>query len=120
MYVCMCVCVYVCMCVCVCMYVYTCKVVVLRNKLIDFLTSSLPSPSSLLKLPFVAKEGGTHSHRPLRFVTSHLRFALASARKTKNDTSEDEEGMMLFPGLLLLNCWAARARTILLINQYRL
>ena len=29
----------------------TCKVVVLRNKPIDFLTSSLPSPSSLLKLP---------------------------------------------------------------------
>ena len=29
----------------------TCKVVVLRNKLIAFLTSSLPSPSSLLKLP---------------------------------------------------------------------
>ena len=28
----------------------TCKVVVLRNKLIAFLTSSLPSPSSLLKL----------------------------------------------------------------------
>ena len=29
----------------------TCKVVVLRNKLIAFLTSCLPSPSSLLKLP---------------------------------------------------------------------
>ena len=29
----------------------TCKVVVLRNKPIAFLTSSLPSPSSLLKLP---------------------------------------------------------------------
>ena len=28
-----------------------CKVVVLRNKPIAFLTSSLPSPSSLLKLP---------------------------------------------------------------------
>ena len=30
---------------------YTCKVVVLRNKPIAFLTSGLPSPSSLLKLP---------------------------------------------------------------------
>ena len=29
----------------------TCKVVVLRNKPIAFLTSGLPSPSSLLKLP---------------------------------------------------------------------
>ena len=29
----------------------TCKVVVLRNKLIAFLTSCLPSPSSSLKLP---------------------------------------------------------------------
>ena len=29
----------------------TCKVVVLRNKPIAFLTSWLPSPSSLLKLP---------------------------------------------------------------------
>ena len=31
----------------------TCKLVVLRNKPIAFLTSSLPSPSSLLKLPNV-------------------------------------------------------------------
>ena len=33
------------------MYKKACKVVVLRNKPIAFLTSSLPSPSSLLKLP---------------------------------------------------------------------
>ena len=33
------------------MYKKACKVVVLRNKAIAFLTSSMPSPSSLLKLP---------------------------------------------------------------------
>ena len=39
---------------------YTCKVVVLRNKPIAFLTSSLPSPSSLLKLPniYLSIKGG--------------------------------------------------------------
>ena len=34
---------------------WTCKVVVLRNKPIAFLTSSLPSPSSLLKLPNIGR-----------------------------------------------------------------
>ena len=36
-----------------------------------------------LSMKIVAEQGGTHSHRPLRFVTSHFRFALASERKTK-------------------------------------
>ena len=35
----------------------TCKVVVLRNKAIAFLTSYLPSPSSLLKLPIHFRDG---------------------------------------------------------------
>ena len=40
---------------------YMCKVVVLRNKAIVFWTSSLPSPSSLLKLPTNA-DGWTDGH----------------------------------------------------------
>ena len=42
----------------------TCKVVVLRNKPIAFLTSSLPSPSSLLKLPSVSFAVGDSVYKP--------------------------------------------------------
>ena len=47
----------------------TCKVVVLRNKPIAFLTSSLPSPSSQLKLP-------KNWFETVKKVTSHHRSCL--------------------------------------------
>ena len=62
------------------MYKKTCKVVVLRNKPIAFLKSSMPSPSSLLKLPIVSSSTGCAGELNRKARIVKVRFSTAMHR----------------------------------------